>query len=51
MSLEIWLSNLWFYSLQTGILILVGGLLAWIFRLREPGGISTSTGVSCWRGA
>ena len=39
MSLEIWLSNLWFYSLQTGILILVGGLLAWIFRLREPGGI------------
>ena len=34
-----WLSNLWFYSLQTGILILVGGLLAWIFRLREPGGL------------
>ena len=27
MSLELWLSNLWFYSLQTGILILVGGFL------------------------
>ncbi len=39
MRLELWLSNLWFYSLQTGILILVGGLLAWIFRLREPGGL------------
>ena len=39
MSLELWLSNLWFYSLQTGILILVGGLLAWIFRLRAPGGV------------
>ena len=37
MSLELWLSNLWFYSLQTGILILVGGLLAWISRLRAPG--------------
>ena len=37
MSLELSLSNLWFYSLQTGILILVGGLLAWISRLREPG--------------
>ena len=39
MSLELSLSNLWFYSLQTGILILVGGLLAWISRLREPGGL------------
>lgn len=39
MSLELSLSNLWFYSLQTGILILVGGLLAWIFRLRDPGGL------------
>ncbi len=39
MSLELWLSNLWFYSLQTGILILVGGLLAWIFSLRDPGGL------------
>ena len=39
MSLELWLSNLWFYSLQAGILILVGGLLAWTFRLREPGGL------------
>ena len=37
MSLELWMSNLWFYSLQTGILILVGGLLPWIFRLRAPG--------------
>ena len=37
MSLELWLSNLWFYSLQTGILILVGGLLAWLLRLRAPG--------------
>ena len=37
MSLEMWMSNLWFYSLQTGILILVGGLLPWIFRLRAPG--------------
>ena len=37
MSLELWMSNLWFYSLQTGILILVGGLLPWIFRLRTPG--------------
>ena len=37
MSLELWLSNLWFYSLQTGILILVGGLLAWLLRLRSPG--------------
>lgn len=39
MNLELWLSNLWFYSLQTGILILVGGLLAWISRLRAPGGL------------
>lgn len=37
MSLELWVSNLWFYSLQTGILILVGGLLPWVFRLRTPG--------------
>ncbi len=37
MSLELWMSNLWFYSLQTGILILVGGLLPWAFRLRAPG--------------
>ena len=37
MSLELWMSNLWFYSLQTGILILVGGLLPWVFRLRAPG--------------
>ncbi len=37
MSLELSLSNLWFYSLQTGILILAGGLLAWISRLHEPG--------------
>ena len=37
MSLELWASNLWFYSLQTGILILVWGLLPWIFRLRTPG--------------
>ena len=37
MSLELWVSNLWFFSLQTGILILVGGLLPWIFRLRTPG--------------
>ena len=37
MNLELWLSNLWFYSLQTGILILVGGLLAWLLRLRAPG--------------
>ena len=37
MRLELWLSNLWFYSLQTGILILVGGFLPWIFRLRAPG--------------
>ena len=36
MSVELWMSNLWFYSLQTGILILVGGLLPWIFRLRVP---------------
>lgn len=39
MSLELGLVNLWFYSLQTGILILGGGLLAWIFRLRDPGGV------------
>lgn len=39
MSLELWLSNLWFYSLQTGILILVAGVLAWIFRFREPGAL------------
>ena len=37
MSLELWMSNLWFYSLQTGVLILVGGLLPWVFRLRAPG--------------
>ena len=37
MSLELWMSNLWFYSLQTGILILVGGLLPWILRLQAPG--------------
>lgn len=37
MSLELWMSNLWFYSLQTGILILAGGLLPWVFRLRAPG--------------
>ncbi len=36
MSLEMWMSNLWFYSLQTGILILVGGLLPWILRLQTP---------------
>ena len=39
MSLEMGLANLWFYSLQTGLLILVGGLLPWIFRLHEPGGL------------
>lgn len=36
MSLELSLSNLWFYSLQTGILILAGGLLVRFLRLREP---------------
>lgn len=36
MSLELSLSNLWFYSLQTGILILAAGLLIRFFRLREP---------------
>lgn len=36
MSLELSLSNLWFYSLQTGILILAAGLLVRFFRLREP---------------
>ena len=36
MSLELSLSNLWFYSLQTGILILAAGLLVRILRLREP---------------
>ena len=36
MSLEMSLSNLWFYSLQTGILILAAGLLIRLFRLREP---------------
>ncbi len=35
MSLELSLSNLWFYSLQTGILILAAGLLVRFFRLRE----------------
>lgn len=35
MSLEPSLSNLWFYSLQTGILILAAGLLVRFFRLRE----------------
>ncbi len=35
MSLEMSLSNLWFYSLQTGILILAAGLLVRFFRLRE----------------
>ncbi len=39
MSLELWLSNLWFYSLQTGILILVGGVLVWTFRIRSPGNL------------
>ena len=37
MNLELWMSNLWFYSLQTGILILVGGLLPWVLRLQAPG--------------
>lgn len=36
MSLELSLSNLWFYSLQTGILILTAGLLIRFLRLREP---------------
>ncbi|MDE2927817.1 MAG: TonB family protein [Acidobacteriota bacterium] len=36
MSLELSLSNLWFYSLQTGILILAAGLLVRFLRLREP---------------
>ena len=36
MSLEMSLPNLWFYSLQTGILILAAGLLIRLFRLREP---------------
>ena len=36
MSLELSLSNLWFYSLQTGILILAAGLLVRFFRLQEP---------------
>ena len=36
MSLELSLSNLWFYSLQTGILILAAGLLIRFLRLREP---------------
>ncbi len=36
MSLESGLSNLLFYCIQTGFLILVGALLVWIFRLREP---------------
>lgn len=39
MSLELSLSNLWFYSLQTGILILAAGLLVRLFRLREPRGL------------
>ena len=39
MSLDMWLSNLWFYSLQTGILILVGGVLVWTFRIRSPGNL------------
>ena len=58
MSLELWLSNLWFYSLQTEILILVGGLLAWISpapRARPlvpllasaAGGVS-DPGISTW---
>ena len=44
MNLELWLTNLWFYSLQVATLILIGGVLIWALRIQAP-----SIAHNCWR--
>jgi TonB family protein len=44
MNLELWLTNLWFYSLQVAALIVIGALLIWILKIQAP-----RFAHNCWR--